>query len=135
MQWFIEFYMCEYTFVLIRKQYKWGGVCVCVCVCVWVAQSYLTVCDPVDCSPPGSFCLWDSPGKSTGVDCHFFLQRNWIVDINYDINNVCILSLRMLNVFKKSILIHMNMSFTAFCFDFLDWILCFSYCYHRGLTC
>ena len=35
MQWFIEFYMCEYTFVLIRKQqYKWGGVCVCVCVCV-----------------------------------------------------------------------------------------------------
>ena len=34
-------------------------MCVCVCVCVrartrLVAQSCLTLCDPVDCSPPGS---------------------------------------------------------------------------------
>ena len=29
-------------------------VCVCVCLCVLVAQSCLTLCDPVDCSPPGS---------------------------------------------------------------------------------
>ena len=29
-------------------------VCVCVCVCVLVAQSCLTHCDPVDCSPAGS---------------------------------------------------------------------------------
>ena len=27
---------------------------VCVCVCVLVAQLCLTLCDPVDCSPPGS---------------------------------------------------------------------------------
>ena len=26
----------------------------CVCVCVLVAQSCLTLCDPMDCSPPGS---------------------------------------------------------------------------------
>ena len=26
-------------------------MCVCVCVC---AQSCLTLCDPMDCSPPGS---------------------------------------------------------------------------------
>ena len=31
------------------------GACVCVCVCVCVvAQSCLTLCDPMDCSPPGS---------------------------------------------------------------------------------
>ena len=24
------------------------------CVCVWVTQSCLTLCDPMDCSPPGS---------------------------------------------------------------------------------
>ena len=30
-------------------------MCVCVCVCVLVAQSCLTLCDPMDCSPPGSF--------------------------------------------------------------------------------
>ena len=28
-------------------------VCVCVCVCVLVAQSCLTLCDPMDGSPPG----------------------------------------------------------------------------------
>ena len=29
-------------------------VCLCVCVCVLVAQLYLTLCDPMDCSSPGS---------------------------------------------------------------------------------
>ena len=31
-----------------------GAFSVCVCVCVLVAQSCLTPCDPMDCSPPGS---------------------------------------------------------------------------------
>ena len=29
-------------------------MCVCVCVCVLIAQSCLTLCDPMDCSLPGS---------------------------------------------------------------------------------
>ena len=33
-----------------------------------------TLCDPIDGSPPGSG-PWDSPGKNTGVGCHFLLQR------------------------------------------------------------
>ena len=33
-------------------------------------QSCLTLCDPID----GGHCLWDSPGKNTGVSCHFLLQ-------------------------------------------------------------
>ena len=33
-----------------------------------------TLCDPKDGSPPGSPCPWDSPGKNTGVGCHFLLQ-------------------------------------------------------------
>ena len=37
-------------------------------------QSWLTLCDSVDGSPPGSH-PWDSPGKNTGVGCHFLLQR------------------------------------------------------------
>ena len=32
-----------------------------------VAQSCLTLCDPVDCSPPGSSVHGDFPGKNTGV--------------------------------------------------------------------
>ena len=39
---------------------------------VLVAQSYLTVCNPMDCS----LCPWDSPGKNTGVGSHSLLQGN-----------------------------------------------------------
>ena len=37
-------------------------------------QSCPTLCDPIDSSPPGSPHPWDSPGKNTGVGCHFLLQ-------------------------------------------------------------
>ena len=37
-------------------------------------QSCPALCDPIDGSPPGSPCPWDSPGKNTGVGCHFLLQ-------------------------------------------------------------
>ena len=36
-------------------------------------QSCLTLCDPMDCSLPGS-SVHDSPGKNTRVGCHFLLQ-------------------------------------------------------------
>ena len=45
-------------------------------VCVLVAQSCPTLCDPMDCSPPGSSVHGDSLGKNTGVNCHSLLQRN-----------------------------------------------------------
>ena len=37
-------------------------------------QSCPTLCDPIDGSPRGSPHPWDSPGKNTGVRCHFLLQ-------------------------------------------------------------
>ena len=36
-------------------------------------QSCPTLCDPIDGRLPGSR-PWDSPGKNTGVGCHFLLQ-------------------------------------------------------------
>ena len=42
------------------------------CVCVR-SQSCLTLCNPMDCSHQ-LLCPWDSPGKNTGVGCHFLLQ-------------------------------------------------------------
>ena len=39
-----------------------------------VVQSCLTLCDPMDCSPPGSSVHGDSPGKNTGMGCHALLQ-------------------------------------------------------------
>ena len=38
-----------------------------------VTQLCLTLCDPVHCSPPGSFVHGDSPGKNTGVGCPILL--------------------------------------------------------------
>ena len=39
-----------------------------------VIQSCLTLCEPMDCSPPGSSVHVNSPGKNTGVCCHVLLQ-------------------------------------------------------------
>ena len=46
---------------------------VAVYVCVY-AQSYWTLCHPMDCSLSGFSLQGDSPGKNTGVGCHFLLQ-------------------------------------------------------------
>ena len=39
-----------------------------------VTQSCPTLCDPMDCSLPGSSVHGDSLGKNTGVGCHALLQ-------------------------------------------------------------
>ena len=36
--------------------------------------SPVQLCDPVDSSPLGFLCPWDSPDKNTGAGCHFLLQ-------------------------------------------------------------
>ena len=46
-------------------------VCVCVCTC---NQSCSTLCDPMNCSPPGSSVHGDSSGKNSRAHCHFLLQ-------------------------------------------------------------
>ena len=39
-----------------------------------VTQSGRILCNPMDCSPPGSSVHGVSPGKKTGVGCHALLQ-------------------------------------------------------------
>ena len=48
----------------------------CMCTVLRSAQplSRVQLCDLMDCSPPGSSVHGDSPGKNTGVGCHFLLQ-------------------------------------------------------------
>ena len=41
---------------------------------VLVIQSYLTLCDPMDCSPPVSSLSMKIQGKNTRVGCHCLLQ-------------------------------------------------------------
>ena len=54
--------MCVYIYIY---------ACVCVCMS---AQLCLTLCNPMDCSPPGSSIHGVSPGQNTGVGCHALLQ-------------------------------------------------------------
>ena len=42
-------------------------------VCMHI-QSCPTLCNPMDCSPPGFSVPADSPGKNTGVGCHVLLR-------------------------------------------------------------
>ena len=46
----------------------------CVCVCAKSLQSCPTLCNCMDCSPPGSSAHGDSPGSNTAVGCHALLQ-------------------------------------------------------------
>ena len=39
-----------------------------------VTQLCPTLCDPMNCSPPGCSVHGDSPGQNTGAGCHDFLQ-------------------------------------------------------------
>ena len=52
-----------------------------MCVCAKSLQSCLTVCDPMDCSPPGSSVHEiDSPDKNIGVGCHALLQGIFLTE-------------------------------------------------------
>ena len=50
-------------------------MCVCVCVCMYsLAKLCLTLCNPMDCSPPCSSVHGIFPGKNTGVGSLSLLQ-------------------------------------------------------------
>ena len=54
----------------IKSNVSLINTCCTALRCSWC----LTLCDPVDCSLPGSSVHGDSPGKNTGVGCHALLQ-------------------------------------------------------------
>ena len=45
--------------------------------CCLVSKSCLTLCDAME--PTRLLCLWDSPGKNTGVGCCFFFQGIFLI--------------------------------------------------------
>ena len=64
-----------FTIAKIWKQPKCTSTDTCIKkMKVKVAQSCPTLCNPVDCNPSRLLCLWDFPGKITGVGFHFLLQ-------------------------------------------------------------
>jgi hypothetical protein len=75
---------CMYTYtcnidISIERSYKNIGTVIMMNVLIYavlclVPQLCPTLCDPMDCSLPGSSVHEDSPGKNTGVGCHALLQ-------------------------------------------------------------
>ena len=61
-----------------------------------VAQLCLTVCNPIDCTPLGSFCPWNIPGKTTGVGCHILLRGIFLTQGSYPCH-LCLLHGQSLN--------------------------------------
>ena len=55
-----------------RKQSMAGACCCCCCCCV--ASVVSDSVRPHRWKPTRLRCPWDSPGKNTGVGCHFLLQ-------------------------------------------------------------
>ena len=67
-----------------------AGQAPCLCketcavrVCAKLLQLCLTLCNPMDCSLPGSSVCGDSPGKHTGVGCHALLQGLFPAHVSY----------------------------------------------------
>ena len=55
------------------RLHNWATIWSCSVLCL-VAQSCLTLCDPMNCSPPGTSVYGDSTGKNTRVACHALLK-------------------------------------------------------------
>ena len=68
---------CRYTLYRHRvysvQNMSYGVARTCYVVIAIVAQSYLTLCDPMDCNLPSSKGRGIFLGKNIGVGCHFLL--------------------------------------------------------------
>ena len=72
--------------------YHWATRKLYLLLCTWaclVAQLCLTLCDPMDCSPPDSSVHGIFPCRNTGMGCHSFLQGIFPTQGS----NTCLLSL------------------------------------------
>ena len=65
-----------YTWKWKQKKWNWKVYTFFLTISLkcLVAHSCRTLCNPMDCSQPGSSVHGDSPGKNTGVGCHAFFQ-------------------------------------------------------------
>ena len=62
------------SFTLYNNLYIWDPYRNLALPCCLVAKSCLTLLRPHELEPTVLLCPSDFPGKSTVVDCHFFLQ-------------------------------------------------------------
>ena len=66
-------YMCVPNLI-----FSISPVCVCVCVCVSCSVMSDSL-RPHGLQLARLLCPWNSPGKNTGVGCHFFFHKNPVI--------------------------------------------------------
>ena len=69
------------TFTPLRYEIHSSPVCLQgspAIACMLSLFSRVPLCDPMDCSPPGSSVHGNSPDKHTGVGCHALLQGTFL---------------------------------------------------------
>ena len=54
-------------------------LCVCVCVCVFSCSVESDSLQPHGLKPARLLSPWDSPGRNTGMGCHFLLQGIFLI--------------------------------------------------------
>ena len=64
-------YICKLVHILLRPV-----------LCAVLSHPVVSLCNPMDCSPPASSVHRDSPGKNTGVSCHALLQGIFPVQVS-----------------------------------------------------
>ena len=64
----VRIYICIYVCLYM---YVWVCVCVCVCMCSITSNTLQLH----GLQPASLLCPSDSPGKRTGMGCHFFIQE------------------------------------------------------------
>ena len=72
--WF--FFFCLFVcFLTVFTHRTWHCCCCCCCCCCQVASVMSDSVQPHGLQPTRLLRPWDSPGKNTGVGCHFLLQN------------------------------------------------------------
>ena len=94
-----------------------------------------TLCNPIDGSPP-AFGPWDSPGKNTGVGCHFLLQcmkvksESEVAQSCPTVSNPMDCSLpgsSVRGIFQARVLEWVTIAFSYLC-TWVPWNVCVSVC-------
>ena len=74
---------CSVPGILQARILEWVAISFSnVCMHAKSLQLGLTLYDPMESSPPRLLCPRDSPGKNTGVGCHFLLFSHSYLQVN-----------------------------------------------------